>query len=131
MGTRRDLNGCSITRVILAEVLSSIIDVGADGASKTTRFPQNSTHTTQFDSPSFLSRYSNFHTSILLINPISNSADSFLDFWLPLKTCRVEKKRWIFHYISTTTQYFKNLKSAFFRYKLNKDYLLTMYSMKM
>ena len=30
MGTRRDLNVCSITRVILAEVLSSI-DVGADG----------------------------------------------------------------------------------------------------
>jgi hypothetical protein len=130
MGTRRDSNVCSITRVILAEVLSSI-DVGADGASKTTRFPQNSTRTTQFDSPSFLSRYSNFHTSILLINPISNSADIFLDFWLPLKTCRVEKKRWIFHYISTTTQYFKFLKSVFFRYKLNKDYLLTKYSMKM
>jgi hypothetical protein len=124
------LNVCSITRVIVAEVLSSI-DVEADArALKTTRFPQNSTRTSQFDPPSFLSRYSNFYTSILSINPISNSADIFFDFWLPLKMCRVERKRWIFHYISTTTQYFENLKSAFFRYKLNKNHLLTMYSMK-
>ena len=122
------MNVCSITRVIVAEVLSSI-DVEAE--LKTTRFPQNSRRTTQFDSPSFLSRYSNFYTSILSINPISNSADIFLDFLLPLKMCRVEKKRWIFHYISTTTQYFKFLKSAFFRYKLNKDHLLIMYSMEM
>jgi len=103
----------------------------ADRALKTACFPENVTRTTQFDSPSFLSQYSNFYTNILSVNRISNSAGIFLGFWWPLKMRRVEKKKWIFHYSSTTTQYFKNLKSAFFRYKLNKYLLLTIFSMKM
>jgi len=122
------LNICSIVRVILAEVLSSI-DVGAEEAGGSG--VENVTRTTQFDSPSFLSQYSNFYTNILSVNRISNSAGIFLGFWWPLKMRRVEKKKWIFHYSSTTTQYFKNLKSAFFRYKLNKYLLLTIFSMKM
>ena|ERR1700722_17848881 len=58
----------------------------ADQALKTACFPKNTTRTTQFDSPLFLSRHSNFYTDILSINTYNlQQCSYFFGFLVALK----------------------------------------------
>ena len=86
---------------------------------------KKSTHTTQLDSASFLVWHSNFHTIILSISTISNILGISLDFWDLLEVHRIMTKKWIFYYDSTIKRFFKIIKSAFARYILSEELLLT------